>query len=160
MEEVGHEHIGQAVCVGTLGRVEQDDKAIDAIKPPDVVFEDINIRETRQLGNKTLTKSCSFQHGIAKQIAQHLGEVGLTGTIESAQPYTRLHLARHIFIAEIREVLSKTLCQDETIEFGNDFTVALCMKVDNALYFIIEIDGKNIFNLIHIVSCYLMTIQR
>ena len=160
MEEVGHEHIGQAVCVRTLCRVEQDYKAIDAIKTTNVVFEDINIREARQLGNKTLTKSCSFQHWIAKQIAQHLGEIGLTGTIESAQPYTRLHLPGNIFIAEIREMSCKTLCQDEAIEFGNDFTVALCMEVDNAFYFIIEIDGKNIFNLIHIVSGYLMTIQR
>ena len=57
-------------------------------------------------------------------------------------------------------MLGKTLCQDETIEFGNDLAVALRMEVDDALYFIIEIDGKNIFDLIHIFVCYLMTIQR
>ena len=57
-------------------------------------------------------------------------------------------------------MLGKTLGQDETVEFGNDLMVALRMEVDDAFYFIIEIDGKNIFDLIHIDGFYLMTIQR
>ena len=84
MEEVGHEHIGQSVGIGTLGRVEQYYHTVDAVKPTDVVLKDINIREACQFRNKTLAESGTFQQWITKQIAQHLCEVGLTRTIESA----------------------------------------------------------------------------